>query len=107
MSLSADDAARVWAWAAALSAGEPVTWAEFRGRDAGPTAGPTAGPVAGPVTGSGPSSVRGSVPGAAQLEVLRRLAVLHADRALPGYGDLAAAFAVLTPVAVRLGYAEA
>ncbi len=67
-------AAQVGAWAAALRTGRSETWAEFR---AGQTA----------VAASDPGSLDGPLPGGAQLEVVRRLAVRHPG--LPRFAELA------------------
>ena len=79
----AEYADRVRAWAAALRAGSTQTWREFRDAPASPGAlldRPHEQGSTGP-TGSGP------LPGAAQLELVRRLSVTGAD--LPEFAELA------------------
>lgn len=70
MSRPAEYVAQVGAWAAALRVGGTATWAEFRAR--------------GPADALAPT---GPLPGSAQLEVVRRLALRAPD--LPRFADLA------------------
>jgi hypothetical protein len=64
-------------WAAALRAGSTTTWSQYR--DGAVVAG----------TGTITTTATGVLPGAAQLEVLRRLALLHRDAPLPDFELLA------------------
>lgn len=66
----------VRAWAARLSSGDPITWSAFvAAEDAAP--------------GGGTPPDAGMLPGSAQLELLRRIALVHAEQPVPDLAGLA------------------